>query len=151
MPWSRSCPSPFSLFLPPPRGIVIVRGFGLWPRIVVGRASRHAWGHWDWPHHSVQVNINRRTNVNPDLSVNRAAIQTTRWRSMATVVAWQGLAKIGATKKQRGIISLAVLKGGPSFLVTGPLWIYSIIPSDSPEAGAISIGSVQYGCWPKYR
>ncbi len=67
----------------------------------------------------------------------------------ATVITEQGLAKIGA-KKQREIISPAVLKRWPSSLVTGPIWVYSIIPSDSSEAGAISIGSVQYGCWPKY-
>jgi len=71
-PWWYPAFPPF--FFPPPRGVVIVRGFGFWPRIVVGRAWGHAWGHWDWRHHSVNVNINR------NISVNRTNIQTTRWR-----------------------------------------------------------------------
>jgi hypothetical protein len=77
-PWWYPAFPPF--FFPPPPGVVIVRGFGFWPRIVVGGAWGHAWGHWDWRHHSVNVNINRRININRDISVNRTNIQTTRWQ-----------------------------------------------------------------------
>ena len=67
-------------FFPPPRGVVIVRGFGFWPRIVVGRAWGHAWGHWDWRHRSINVNIDRHININRNISVTRSNIQTTRWQ-----------------------------------------------------------------------
>jgi hypothetical protein len=77
-PWWYPAFPPF--FFPPPRGVVIVRGFGFWPRIVVGRAWGHAWGHWDWRHHSINVNINRHINVNRDISVTRSNIQTTQWK-----------------------------------------------------------------------
>jgi hypothetical protein len=77
-PWWYPAFPPF--FFPPPRGVVIVRGFGFWPRIVVGRAWGHAWGHWDWRHHSINVNIDRRININRNVSINRANIQTTRWQ-----------------------------------------------------------------------
>jgi hypothetical protein len=77
-PWWYPAFPPF--FFPPPRGVVIVRGFGFWPRIVVGRAWGHAWGHWDWRHHSINVNINRQININRNISVTRSNIQTTRWQ-----------------------------------------------------------------------
>jgi hypothetical protein len=77
-PWWYPAFPPF--FFPPPRGVIIVRGFGFWPRIVVGRAWGHAWGHWDWRHRSINVNINRRININRNISVTRSNIQTTRWR-----------------------------------------------------------------------
>ncbi len=77
-PWWYPAFPPF--FFPPPRGVVIVRGFGFWPRIVVGRAWGHAWGHWDWRHHSINVNINRHININRNISVTRSNIQTTRWQ-----------------------------------------------------------------------
>jgi hypothetical protein len=77
-PWWYPAFPPF--FFPPPRGVVIVSGFGFWPRIVVGRAWGHAWGHWDWRHHSINVNINRQININRNISVTRSNIQTTRWQ-----------------------------------------------------------------------
>jgi hypothetical protein len=77
-PWWYPAFPPF--FFPPPRGVVIVRGFGFWPRIVVGRTWGYAWGHWDWRHHSINVNTNRHININRNLSVTRSNIQTTRWQ-----------------------------------------------------------------------
>jgi hypothetical protein len=77
-PWWYPAFRPF--FFPPPRGVVIVRGFGFWPRIVVSRAWGHAWGHWDWRHHSINVNVDRRINVNRNINLTRSSIQTTRWQ-----------------------------------------------------------------------
>ena len=77
-PWWYPAFPPF--FFPPPRGVVFVRGFGFWPRIVVGRAWGHAWGHWDWRHHSINVNVDRRINVNRNINVTRSSIQTTQWQ-----------------------------------------------------------------------
>jgi hypothetical protein len=81
-PWWYPAFPPF--FFPPPPGVVIVRGFGFWPRIVVGRAWGHAWGHWDWRYHSIHVNINRQINVNRNINVTRSSIQTTRWQHDAS-------------------------------------------------------------------
>ena len=77
-PWWYPAFPPF--FFPPPPGVIVVRGFGFWPRIVVGRTWGHAWGHWDWHHHSINVNINRSINVNRNINVTRSSIQTTRWQ-----------------------------------------------------------------------
>ena len=77
-PWWYPAFPPF--FFPPPPGVIVVRGFGFWPRIVVGRAWGHAWGHWDWRHHSINVNVDRRINVNRNINVTRSSIQTTRWQ-----------------------------------------------------------------------
>jgi hypothetical protein len=77
-PWWYPAFPPF--FFPPPPGVIVVRGFGFWPRIVVGRTWGHAWGHWDWHHHSINVNINRSINVNRNVNVTRSSIQTTRWQ-----------------------------------------------------------------------
>jgi hypothetical protein len=77
-PWWYPAFPPF--FFPPPPGIVIVRGIGFWPRVTVSRAWRHAWGHWDWRHHYVNVNINRHININRNISINRTNMQTTRWQ-----------------------------------------------------------------------
>jgi hypothetical protein len=77
-PWWYPAFPPF--FFPPPPGVIIVRGLGFWPRIVVGRAWGHAWGHWDWRHHSIDVNINRQININRNINIPRSSIQTTRWQ-----------------------------------------------------------------------
>jgi len=77
-PWWYPAFRPF--FFPPPPGVIIVRGFGFWRGVAVGRAWGHAWGHWDWRHRHVNVNINRRININRHMDITRANIQTTRWK-----------------------------------------------------------------------
>jgi hypothetical protein len=67
-------------FFPPPPGVIIVRGFGFWRGITVGRVWGHAWGHWDWRHHQINVNIDRHININRNLNITRTNIQTTRWQ-----------------------------------------------------------------------
>jgi len=77
-PWWYPAFPPF--FFPPPPGLVIVRGFGFWTGITVGRAWGYAWGHWDWRHHYVNVNIDRHININRNININRTNIQTTQWQ-----------------------------------------------------------------------
>ena len=77
-PWWYPAFPPF--FFPPPPGLVIVRGFGFWTGITVGRVWGHAWGHWDWRNHYVNVNIDRHININRNINISRTNIQTTRWQ-----------------------------------------------------------------------
>jgi len=77
-PWWYPAFPPF--FFRPPPGVVIVRGFGFWTGIIVGRTWGHAWGHWDWHHHQINVNVNRHINVNRNINVTRTSVQTTRWQ-----------------------------------------------------------------------
>jgi hypothetical protein len=77
-PWWYPAFPPF--FFPPPPGLVIVRGFGFWTGITVGRAWGYAWGRWDWRNHYVNVNINRNININRSINITRTNIQTTRWQ-----------------------------------------------------------------------
>ncbi len=77
-PWWYPAFPPF--FFPPPPGLVIVRGFGFWTGITVGRAWGYAWGRWDWRNHYVNVNINRHININRSINITRTNIQTTRWQ-----------------------------------------------------------------------
>jgi hypothetical protein len=81
-PWWYPAFPPF--FFRPPPGVVIVRGFGFWPRIVVGRAWGYAWGRWDWRNHYVNVNVNRNININRSINITRSSIQTTRWQHDAS-------------------------------------------------------------------
>jgi hypothetical protein len=77
-PWWYPAFPPF--FFPPPPGVIIVRGFGFWRGVTVGRAWGYGWGHWDWRHHHINVNINRRININRNIDITRTNIQTTRWQ-----------------------------------------------------------------------
>jgi hypothetical protein len=77
-PWWYPAFPPF--FFPPPPGLVIVRGFGFWTGITVGRAWGYSWGRWDWRNHYVNVNVNRNININRSINITRTNIQTTRWQ-----------------------------------------------------------------------
>ena len=77
-PWWYPAFPPF--FFPPPPGVIIVRGFGFWRGIPVGRSWGYAWGHWDWRRRHIYVNTNRHININRHISTHRADIQTTRWQ-----------------------------------------------------------------------
>jgi hypothetical protein len=81
-PWWYPAFPPF--FFPPPPGLVIVRGFGFWTGITVGRAWGYSWGRWDWRNHYVNVNINRNININRSINITRTNIQTTRWQHDAS-------------------------------------------------------------------
>ena len=77
-PWWYPALPPF-FFLPPPRVVVFGR-VGFWTGVRVGRAWGHAWGHWDWRRHYVNVNIDRRININRNITISRTSIQTTHWQ-----------------------------------------------------------------------
>jgi hypothetical protein len=81
-PWWYPAFPPF--FFPPPPGVVIVRGFGFWRGVTVGRAWGLAWGRWDWHHHYINVNIDRHININRSINITRTNIQTTRWQHDVT-------------------------------------------------------------------
>ena len=81
-PWWYPAFPPF--FFPPPPGLVIVRGFGFWTGITVGRAWGYSWGRWDWRNHYVNVNVNRNININRSVNITRTNIQTTRWQHDAS-------------------------------------------------------------------
>ncbi|HTZ39083.1 MAG TPA: DUF3300 domain-containing protein [Syntrophales bacterium] len=67
---------------PYPPGAVIAAGiiaFGA--GIAVASAWNHGWGHWDWGHRNVYVNVNRTVNINRTTTViNTRDIRTTTWQ-----------------------------------------------------------------------
>jgi len=83
-PWWYPDFLPF-FFLPSPRMVIGFHGaMGFGRGIAVGRAWRYAWGHWDWRHHSIEVNIDRHININRNIEISRTNIQTTRWQHDVT-------------------------------------------------------------------
>jgi hypothetical protein len=79
-PWWYPAFPPF--FFLPPSGVVI--GFhgrmGFGRGIGVGRSWGHAWGHWDWRNHHLNVNTDRRINLNRNIDIAATNVQTTRWQ-----------------------------------------------------------------------
>jgi hypothetical protein len=77
-PWWYPAFPPF--FFPPPPGVVIGfhGGIGFGRGVAVGRGWGHAWGHWDWRNHYINVNIDRHININRNISMTN--VQTTRWQ-----------------------------------------------------------------------
>ena len=72
-------------FLPSPRMVIGFHGaMGFGRGIAVGRAWRYAWGHWDWRHHYIEVNIDRHININRNINISRTNVQTTRWQHDVT-------------------------------------------------------------------
>jgi hypothetical protein len=67
---------------PYPPGAVIATGiifFGV--GIAVASAWNHGWGHWDWGHRNVYVNVNRTVNINRTTTViNTRDMRTTTWQ-----------------------------------------------------------------------
>jgi hypothetical protein len=63
-------------------GAVIAAGiitFGI--GIMVASVWNHGWGHWDWGHRNVYVNVNRTVNINRSTTVvNTREIRTTTWQ-----------------------------------------------------------------------
>ena len=46
----------------------------------VGPYWHHGWGHWDWHHHGMHVNVARHVNINNRMHGSRAGIRTEAWR-----------------------------------------------------------------------
>ncbi len=67
-----------------PPGVVLAPGIFWWfgPSVFVGPAW-FTWGHWDWHHHTVNVNINRNVIINRT-DIRRTDIQTRKWQHDAT-------------------------------------------------------------------
>jgi len=79
-PWWYPDFPPF-YFLPPSWMVIAFHGgIGFGRGIVLGKSWGRAWGHWDWPNHHINVNINRSININRNISINRTNIQTTQWQ-----------------------------------------------------------------------
>jgi len=79
-PWWYPDFLPF-FFLPSPRVVIGFHGaLGFGRSIPVGRAWGHAWGHWDWRHHTIDVNIDRHINVNRNINISSTNVQTTQWQ-----------------------------------------------------------------------
>jgi hypothetical protein len=63
-----------------PPGYVVARVVFAFPFFVkVGPAWLFAWGHWDWPHHRVYVNVNRNININ-HVTISRTDVRTSTWQ-----------------------------------------------------------------------
>ena len=63
-----------------PPGYVVTRVVFAFPFFcVVGPSWHFAWGHWDWPHHRVYVNVNRTININHTY-ISHTDIRTTTWQ-----------------------------------------------------------------------
>jgi hypothetical protein len=67
---------------PYPPGAVIATGIIFFSvGIAVASAWNHGWGHWDWGHRNVYVNVNRTVNINRTTTViNTREIRTTTWQ-----------------------------------------------------------------------
>jgi hypothetical protein len=62
-----------------PPGYVVTRVVFAFPFFfVVGPAWPVLWGHWDWPHHTVYVNVDRTININRTY-VSHVDVRTTTW------------------------------------------------------------------------
>ncbi len=48
--------------------------------VAVAVAWNHWWGHWDWRHRNVYVNVNRTVNIHKTTVIHTRQIQTTTWR-----------------------------------------------------------------------
>jgi hypothetical protein len=80
-PWWYPAYPPFWYY---PPGYVVARVVFAFPFFyVVGPAWPFAWGHWDWPHHRVYVNVNRTININRTY-ISHADIRTTTWHHDAS-------------------------------------------------------------------
>jgi len=83
-PWWHPAFPPF-FFLPSPRVVIGFHGaMGFGRGIAVGKAWGYAWGHWNWRHHSVDVNIDRHININRNINIGRTSVQTTQWQHDVT-------------------------------------------------------------------
>ena len=83
-PWWYPAFPPF-FFLPPPGVVIGFHGrMGFGRGIGVGRSWGHAWGHWDWRNHHLNVNTDRRININRNIDITATNVQTTRWQHDAS-------------------------------------------------------------------
>ena len=83
-PWWDPDFPPF-FFLPPPGMVVGFHGrMGFGRGIGVGRSWGHAWGHWDWRNHQLNVNTDRHININRNIDITAANVQTTQWQHDAS-------------------------------------------------------------------
>ena len=83
-PWWYPAFPPF-FFLPPPGVVIGFHGrMGFGRGIGVGRSWGHAWGHWDWRNHHLNVNTDRRININRNIDITATNVQTTQWQHDAS-------------------------------------------------------------------
>jgi uncharacterized membrane protein YgcG len=78
-PWWWPAYPPY-VFYPYHPGVVIAPGF-IWFGVgfSVGAFWGHAWGHWDWRHRNVYVNVNRTININRR-HIHKSHMRTATWR-----------------------------------------------------------------------
>jgi len=80
-PWWYPAYPPYVIYpYPPPPAAAIATGvivFGT--AVAVAVAWNHWWGHWDWGHRNVYVNVNRTVNINRTTVIHTRQIQTTTW------------------------------------------------------------------------
>jgi hypothetical protein len=80
--WRYPAYPPAVIYPYPPPGAVIAAGiitFGV--GIAIASAWNHGWGHWDWGHRHVYVNVNRTVNINRTTTViHKTEMRTTTWR-----------------------------------------------------------------------
>ncbi len=80
-PWWYPAYPPYVIYpYPPPPSAAIATGvivFGT--AVAVAVAWNYWWGHWDWGHRNVYVNVNRTVNINRTTVIHTRQIQTTAW------------------------------------------------------------------------
>ena len=103
-PWWNPAFLPF-IYYPP--GVVLAPGAFWWfgPRVFVGPVWSR-WGHWDWHHHTVYVNINR----NVIIAARTSGVPTSRRESGSTT---QPIEKGSPTGMKGSDSFLANLQGDP--------------------------------------
>ena len=81
-PWRYPAYPPYVVYAyPPPPAAAIATGVILFgAAVAVAVAWNHAWGHWDWGHRHVYVNVNRTVNINRTTVIHTRQIQTTIWQ-----------------------------------------------------------------------
>jgi len=72
-------------FLPPSRVVIGFHGLmGFGKGIGVSGSWGHTWGHWDWRNRHLNVNVDRRININRNIDIAATNVQTTRWQHDAS-------------------------------------------------------------------
>lgn len=78
-PWWWPLYPPYVVYRHPPDVVIAPRVIWFGVGFSVGTFWGHGWGHWDWGHRRVYVNVNRTVNINRTTIINTREIGTTTW------------------------------------------------------------------------
>lgn len=79
-PWWYPAYPPYVIYAHPPAAAIATGVIVFGTAVAVAVAWNHWWGHWDWRHRHVYVNVNRTVNIHKTTVIHTRQIQTTVWR-----------------------------------------------------------------------